>query len=407
VVASAGVSEVSLSQLVLDRRPRLANRRWETFRDVLLHIDLLLILSTLAVSALGVLMVFSATRNQLALSGIDQHYYLDRQAAFAIVGIIFMVVFAAVDYRWVMQLGNVAYVGIVLALLGVLAVGQSALGSTRWISIGSFQLQPSAFASLALILFVAARCIRHPLTSFGRLLVLLTMLAIPILLVVKQPDLGSGIVITVSVLAMLVVAGVKARYLVALAVLASVGIVVILHLGFLKEYQLARLEAFTQQGKVTSASVHNSQEVKDALYDLGQSQTAIGSGSVFGKGLFHGPLTNLSYVPEEQTDFIFTAVGEQLGFVGAGTLLFLFAIMLWRIWRAARVSKDLLGRLLCAGVLASIAFSMFENIGMTMGIMPITGIPLPFMSYGGSALIAQFASIGLVVNVGMRRYQYR
>jgi rod shape determining protein RodA len=245
------------------------------------------------------------------------------------------------------------------------------------------------------------------LTSFTRLLVLLILLAIPILLVVKQPDLGSAIVITVSVLAMLVVAGVKFRYLVALAVLASVGIVLVLHLGFLKQYQLARLEAFTKQGRAAAASTANSQEVKDALYDLGQSQTAIGSGGALGKGLFHGTLTNLSYVPEEQTDFIFTAVGEQLGFVGAGSLLLLFAIMMWRIWRTARLSKDQLGSLLCVGVLATIAFSMFENIGMTMGIMPITGIPLPFVSYGGSALIAQFASIGLVLNVAMRRYQYR
>lgn len=396
-----------MSQLALERRPRLAPpRRFEAFGEVLLHIDLLLVLSTLAVAAMGVIMVYSATQAKLAQAGINRHYYLDRQVAFAIVGVILLVLFAAVDYRWVAQLGNVAYVGILLGLLGVLAVGQSALGSTRWFSLGSFQLQPSAFASLALILFVAARCHRHPPTSFLRLVVLLVLLAIPILLVIKQPDLGSAIVITISVLAMLVVAGVKFRYLVALAVLASVGIVLILHLGFLKQYQLARLEAFAKQGH-TATTAQKNVEVRDALYDLGQSQTAIGSGSVLGKGLFHGTLTNLSYVPEEQTDFIFTAVGEQLGFAGATVLLLLFAIMLWRIWRTARLSKDQLGRLLCVGVLASIAFSMFENIGMTMGIMPITGIPLPFMSYGGSALLAEFASIGLVLNVAMRRFRYR
>ncbi|MBO0714383.1 MAG: rod shape-determining protein RodA [Acidimicrobiales bacterium] len=398
---------MSLSQLALDRRPRVVPpRRIEAFAEVLRHIDLLLVLSTLAVAAMGVIMVYSATQAKLTQAGIDRHYYLDRQTAFAIVGFVLMVAFAAVDYRWVTHLGNVAYVAIVLGLLGVLAVGQSALGSTRWFALGSFQLQPSAFASLALILFVAAHCQRHPPTGFLRLLVLLVLLAIPILLVIKQPDLGSAIVITVSVLAMLVVGGVKFRYLVALAVLASVGIVLVLHLGFLKQYQLARLEAFAKQGHATTAAQKNV-EVKDALYDLNQSQTAIGSGSVLGKGLFHGTLTNLSYVPEEQTDFIFTAVGEQLGFAGAATLLGLFAIMLWRIWRTARLSKDQLGRLLCVGVLATLAFSMFENIGMTMGIMPITGIPLPFMSYGGSALLAEFASIGLVLNVAMRRFRYR
>jgi rod shape determining protein RodA len=159
-------------------------------------------------------------------------------------------------------------------------------------------------------------------------------------------------------------------------------------------YQVQRLTAFLD-------TKSNSQ---GSTYNLRQSQIAIGHGGTFGQGLFRGTQTNLAYVPEQHTDFIFTAVGEQLGFVGSATLLALFALMVWRTWRTATLAKDLAGTLLCVGVLAMLVFQVFVNVGMTMGIMPITGIPLPFMSYGGTATVATFAAIGLVLNVHMRRF---
>jgi rod shape determining protein RodA len=188
-----------------------------------------------------------------------------------------------------------------------------------------------------------------------------------------------------------------------LALLAVLGIVAVVQLGVLKQYQVNRLTSFVHQtpaGQTSQASPGQT-----STYNLAQSKIAIGSGGVSGKGLFNGSQTNLNYVPEQQTDFIFTAVGEQLGFLGAATLLAFFAIILWRILRIAQTARDTLGTLLCGGVLALIGLSVFQNAGMTMGIMPITGIPLPFMSYGGSATIAFFAAIGIALNVGMRRFR--
>ncbi|MGH9065531.1 MAG: rod shape-determining protein RodA [Acidimicrobiales bacterium] len=379
-----------MAQLVLDRR-----RSRSSWRQLLLHVDVLLVFTTLAVSALGVLMVYTATRAQLIQQGLSPHHFLDRQAVWTLLGVGVMLVLAAVDYHRFEELGYVAYGALLLALLGVYVVGRSALGSQRWYQLGPVQLQPSAFAALALILAVAAYCHRHQEAGLTarRVGALVVMALVPTVLVVKQPDLGSGIVMVVTFIAMLVVAGVRIRYLVALAVLGLVGIVAVVSLGMLKSYQTNRLTTFLHPSATGAAG-----------YNLRQSKIAIGSGSLTGKGLFDAPQTNLGYVPEQYTDFIFTAVGEQLGFAGAASLLALFALMLWRILRAAQMAKDQYGRLLCAGVLGLVAFSVFQNAGMTMGLMPITGIPLPFVSYGGSATIAFFAGIGLVLNVAMRRH---
>ena len=224
------------------------------------------------------------------------------------------------------------------------------------------------------------------------LLKILVMAGFPMLLVIKQPDIGTALVMGSVLLTMLVLAKVPLKWLAVLFLLGAIGIVAILSLGILQKYQLQRLTSF----------VNPKTSTLQAGYNLAQSKIAIGSGGLFGKGIFHGTQTNLSYVPEQQTDFIFTAVGEQLGFVGAGGLLLAYAYMVWRVWCIMKRARDPLGRMLAGGVLGLLAFSIFQNAGMTMGIMPITGIPLPFMSYGGSAALAFFAAIGLVLNVGMR-----
>jgi rod shape determining protein RodA len=179
-----------------------------------------------------------------------------------------------------------------------------------------------------------------------------------------------------------------------LTLLGLIGVVAVLQLGILKTYQIDRLTAFMDPAG----------DPQRSAYNLRQSQIAIAAGGMTGKGVFKGTQTNLSFVPEQHTDFIFTAVGEELGFVGATTLLALFAIVLWRTWRAAALAKDEFGTLICVGVLAMLLFQIFENVGMTMGITPIAGIPLPFVSYGGSAMLSCFAGVGLVLNVAMRRY---
>jgi rod shape determining protein RodA len=203
--------------------------------------------------------------------------------------------------------------------------------------------------------------------------------------------------------AVLLIGGASARHLVALGLIASVLAFGVVHFGVLKSYQQARLTSFVNSPNQPDAALLRSPAGAN-LYNLAEAKTAIGNGGLTGRGLGKGTMTNLSYVPEQRTDFIFTAVGEQLGLAGSAVLLILFALVIWRTWQAAILSRDKFGQLVCVGVLAMLMFQVFENIGMTMGIMPVAGIPLPLMSYGGSAVIATFAALGLVLSVRMRRF---
>jgi len=365
-------------------------------RPLVLRADVALVATTLVVATIGVVIVYSSTRSKLLLEGASPHYYLNRQAAFVIVGVLAMVILAALDYHWLEHASAVLYVGIVLALLAMFTpIGSRQLGATRWIQIGSsIQIQPSSFAIPVLIVAVATFCARRPEGLDGRdLCKVLALAAVPILLVAKQPDLASAIVMSIVLLVMLVVAGIPNRFLVALLGGAVLGAFAIVHLGLLKSYQVDRLVSF----------LHQSKDLQGSTYNLHQSVAAIGSGGMFGKGLFHGPQTNLQYVPEQQTDFIFSAVGEQLGFVGSASVLLLLAIVSLRLLRAAQTSHDAFGRLLAVGCFTFIAFSAFENAGMSMGIMPVAGIPLPFLSYGGSATLAFFCAVGIALSVHLRR----
>ncbi len=224
---------------------------------------------------------------------------------------------------------------------------------------------------------------------------MLALAALPILLVIKQPDLGSGIVMCVVLLVMLVIAGIPNRYLLLLIALAVTGAFAVVHFKLLKGYQLTRITSLFQIGK----------NLQSTGYNVGQSVAAIGSGGLWGTGLFHGPQTNLAYVPEQQTDFIFSALGEQLGFVGAAGVLALLGVLSWRLLRSAQLARDAFGRLLATGCFTLIAFSVFENAGMAMQIMPVAGIPLPFLSYGGSATVAFFCAVGIALSVHLRAQQ--
>jgi len=363
-------------------------------RHVSTRVDPILLVTTLVLALTGIVMIFSATRGKLALAGLDPHYYVKRQLTFFLISLIVLVVVAAFDYRRWEQLATILYVGIVLALLAVLSpIGSHALGSQRWFSLGPLQLQPSEFATLVLIIAIATYCARRPEgLEFRDLVRMLLMAGFPILLIIKQPDLGTAIVCSVILLVMLAVAGMPGRYLLLLVVGAIVVVIVALNLGLVKHYQIQRLTSFISPN---SASVA-------VTYNVDQAKTAIAHGGIFGQGLFRGAQTNLAYVPEQQTDFIFSAVGEQLGFVGAGVLLVLYGILAWRVMRVAMLAKDAFGRLLCSGVFALLVFSVFENVGMNMGIMPVAGIPLPFLSYGGSAMIGFMAAIGIVTSVHQR-----
>jgi rod shape determining protein RodA len=365
-------------------------------RHVTARIDPILLITTGILALTGIVMIYSATKGKLALAGLDPRYYLKRQVLFFVISGVVFVVMAVFDYRRWEQLATILYVAIVVALLAVLSpVGSSALGSQRWFAIpGSpLQLQPSEFATLVLIIAIATYCARRPEgLDFRDLVRMVLMAALPIVLIIKQPDLGTAIVCSVILLVMLAVAGMPGRYLILLVVGAVVVVIAALELGLVKHYQIQRLTSFISPN---SAS-------QDVTYNVNEAKTAIAHGGIFGQGLFKGAQTNLAYVPEQQTDFIFSAVGEQLGFVGAGVLLILYGILAWRILRTAQMAKDAFGRLLCSGIFALLMFSVFENVGMNMGIMPVAGIPLPFLSYGGSAMIGFMAAIGIVTSVHYR-----
>ena len=362
--------------------------------------DLILLVATMLVSILGVVMVYTATRGSLLAQGDDPKTFLKKQGLFVILGVITMVVVALIDYRRLESVATILYWLIVLSLLGVFVVGSSAQGAARWFSLGPLQLQPSEFAVLALILAVSSYCARRQEEGLAwrDVFRLLIMAGIPIVLVLLQPDLGTAMIMVIVLLVMLAVAGLPIRILVMLLVATVLVALVAVEGGLLHHYQIARLTTFL------NPNTHSTNPyVQSAIYNTQQAKNAIGSGGLLGSGIGHGVETNLGYVPEQQTDFIFTAVAEQLGFVGSVGLLALLGVIAWRVLHAAVVSRDIFGRLICSGLFAFIAFSVFQNAGMTMGIMPITGIPLPFVSYGGTAVLVFFTAVGLALSVGARR----
>jgi rod shape determining protein RodA len=359
------------------------------------HFDWMLAGAALGITALSLVMIYSTTHQRIPG---DPFYFVKRQGLFAVLGVAAMVAVLLVDYKRLRDLTMLFYGATVLMLLAVLApVGSNIKGHQAWFQLpGGFTLQPSELAKFGLIVFLAGYCnhYRDEIDAW-RLTVIIGLVSVPIGLVLLQPDLGTVMVLAVIIVAILAVAGVSGKQLIVLGLLALTGVYAVVGLGLLKQYQLDRLTVFLDPESGTS---------QGTAYNQQQSTQAIASGRTTGDGFLEGSQTQGGFVPEQHTDFIFTSVGEELGFVGAAVLLALFAVVMWRTWRTARFSRDFFGTLVCVGVLAMLAFQMFENMGMTMGIMPVTGIPLPFMSYGGSSLITSLACIGLVANVSMRRF---
>jgi rod shape determining protein RodA len=374
------------------------------------HVDYLLIATPLAITALGMLMIYSSTRTRLSLEHVNRFYYVQRQGLALAIGLVAMLVAMFVDYRKLRDLFPLLYLATLPLLLAVRFVGTGRNSTTAWFQLGPLQFQPSEIAKIVLVVALAGYCHQHrgDLDAW-RLAITLGIAAIPMALVMLQNDLGTMLVMCVVVAAVVLVAGIRPLHIatVFLVVATLVGSLAVT--GKFSGYRLDRLTSFLHQGPVSTQTANPAEQKKllneaAARYNLTESKSAIMHGGFTGTGLYQGTLTKLSYVPAQHTDFIFTVVGEELGFVGGALLLALFALLVWRTWRTALLSTDFFGTLLCIGILAIFAFQVFENVGMTMGIMPITGIPLPFMSYGGSALITYFIAVGLVSNVHMRRF---
>jgi rod shape determining protein RodA len=344
------------------------------------NMDKLLLFAALALGVFGVLMIFSATR-----ADNPSTYYLKRQLMFFVIALVAMLLAASFDYRKLMPYSKIIYAVTLILLVLVLVL-----------PLAFFDLQPSELAKIAVILLLGTFLAdRH--MEIGSNKEFLQALAIglgAIFFVFLEPDLGSTLSIFVITMGMLLVGGARLKQMAALAAGSAVVVAAAVGLNLLKAYQVARLLVFV---KPDMDPLHTG-------YNLVQSKIAIGSGQLVGKGLFHGTQTNLKFIPEHHTDFIFSVVGEELGFIGGAILLALFALLLWRAMKIAISARDPFGTIIAVGIVVMFFFQISVNIGMTMGIMPITGIPLSFMSYGGASLIVNFLCIGLLLNIGMRRF---
>ena len=363
-------------------------------RERALRPDLVLILSYLALSGLGLVMIYSASAPRLIAEGGSATEAVFRQMIFVGVGIVAFFLSSLIEHRTLKMLAPIAYVASLITLIIVL-FGPVRAGATRWIPLGGFQFQPSEFAKVTVILALAAMLAASRdkalhWMEIGRSVVLV---AIPAALIFRQPDLGTMLVFGFVAVVMVFTAGTTWRQFAFLTIATLVASISLFKVGAIKAYQITRITAFLDP---TADTVNTG-------YNLARSKIAIGSGGWFGRGLFEGTQTNLSLVPEQSTDFIFTAIGEQLGFVGATVVIGLFAVITWRLLIAAANGRDRFSQLVAIGVAAMLVFHAFVNIGMTVRITPVTGLPLPFLSAGGTAYLAMSVALGLGHSVWMRR----
>jgi len=370
--------------------------RWVNREGALRHLDPTLIAVALGLALFGLFMVYSATQQGLRTLGEDPGFYLKKQIAFLMLGFILMAVVATFDYRLVKVYAGIAFGLLVFALLLVLTpIGDETAGAQSWIALFGFQFQPSEIAKLTLVAALAAYLSELREVRLEHVWRAGWIAAAPMFLIFLQPDVGTMMVFAAVLIAALVVGGARARHILILVGVAVFGAIIAFNLGIVKDYQIARLRSFLDPAA----------DPLRAGYNLQQAEIAIGSGGLFGRGYLNGSQTNLDFVPEQHTDFVFTVVGEELGFVGAILLLALFAALLWRGFRIALLSRDAFGTLLATGVVTMLAFQVVVNVGMTMGIMPVTGIPLPLVSYGGTAMLTNWAAVGLLLNIHMRRFK--
>lgn len=360
-------------------------------RRLLRNLDFVVIAVTVIIVAISLVIIGSATH--VNTPSQDRYWYVERQGIFALINIGIVFFMLHFDYKSLGKCANILYGVNLVMLLAVMFGGQSALGAQRWIQIGPITLQPSEFSKLIMIISLANLLDSKTgkLNSFKELVPVLLYVGVPFLLVLKQPDLGTSLVFLAILFGMIFVAGIGMKQLLYMGAAATVSMPVLWH--FLKDYQKKRLTVFLDPNIDPLGSG----------YHIIQSKIAIGSGMLFGKGLFAGTQSQLNFLPENHTDFIFAVIGEELGFIGAAVILILYFVLLYRGIKIAGLAKDNFGTLLATGITSMLTFHILVNVGMTAGIMPVTGIPLPLMSYGVSSLTTNMVSIGILLNIYMRR----
>lgn len=390
-----------MARAILSRRPDsgLGNIR-RSFTDPGRTVDWILMSATGALTVIGLFIVYSATRPRLLNRGLDPFTVVQRQIIFVIVAIVAMVVVMWLDYVQLRGSAELFYASAVVLLVLVLVAGAVSGGARLSFDVGPIAVQPSELAKVATLLMLSGFLADVDVKTlpYEAFIKSLFIVAVPVVLVAIEPDLGSASVLVACAMGVLLVAGAQFKYIsliTALTVVSAVGGVVS---GLVKSYQLKRITGFLNQNSDSASLAQLNTQVKFA-------KRAVATGGFWGKGYLQGPLTNGAFIPVQSTDFVFSALGEQFGMIGCGVVLALFATILYRIHRIARMSQDRLGMLVCAGVFTMILWQGFQNIGMTMGITPVSGVPLPFVSYGGSHTVAFAMMIGLVQSVHMRRFR--
>jgi rod shape determining protein RodA len=376
------------------QQPRSLPRRIMAKGSAARQLDWILLAAVLGLALIGTLLVWSATQPALLQSGADPRAYLKKQLLNIALGLIFMLITSTLDYRRLRMYAPVIYGASCLGLVAVLSpLGSTVNGAHSWISLpGGFQFEPSEYAKLGLILVTAVILgERRGRVGPGPRAVLLAVAcaAVPLVLVMLQPDLGVTILMVAIAVGMIALSGIRLSWLAGFAAAGLAVAVAAVNLHLLKSYQIKRLTSF----------LNPSANPRGTGYSADQSKIAIGSGGLLGHGLFHGPLTAGNFVPEQHTDFIFSVAGEELGFAGAAVIILLLAVVFLRALRIAAQADDQFGMLVAAGIAIWFAVQSFVNIGMTIGIMPVTGLPLPFVSYGGSAMFADMIAIGALHSV--------
>ncbi|WP_030748120.1 rod shape-determining protein RodA [Streptomyces sp. NRRL F-5135] len=368
--------------------------------SVVRRLDWPLLFSAVALSLLGSLLVWSATRNRTQLNEGDPYFFLVRHLLNTGIGFALMAGTVWLGHRTLRGAVPVLYgLSVVLVVLVLTPLGATINGAHAWLRIAGLSLQPSEFVKVTIILgmamMLAARVDAGDQTYPDHRTVAksLALAVVPMAVVMLMPDLGSVMVMVVIVLGVLLASGASNRWIIGLVSAGVVGAIAVAALGVLDEYQINRFAAFANP-ELDPAGVG---------YNTNQARIAIGSGGLTGTGLFHGSQTTGQFVPEQQTDFVFTVAGEELGFLGAGLILFLLGVVMWRACRIARETTELYGTIVAAGIIAWFAFQSFENIGMTLGIMPVAGLPLPFVSYGGTSMFAVWIAVGLLQSIRVQR----
>jgi rod shape determining protein RodA len=383
------------------RRPNsgLGNIR-RSFADPTRTIDWVLMAAVGALTIIGAFMIYSATRPRLLNRGADPFQFVQRQIIFVIIAIVVMAVVMWMDYVQLRGSAELFY-AVTIVLLILLFVAGSVTGGARLsFDVGPIAVQPSEIGKVTTLLLLAGFLAEDDgnTVRYERFIQSLFIVGAPVALVAIQPDLGSASVFVACAMGVLLVAGADIKYIILITSLAIVSVIAGVVSGVVKDYQLRRITGFLNQNSDSAA-------LQTLVTQVRFAKRAVATGGFFGKGYLNGPLTNGAFIPVQSTDFVFSAVGEQFGMLGSGIVLGLFVVVLWRIYRIARIAQDRLGFLICAGVFTMILWQAFQNIGMTMGITPVSGVPLPFVSYGGSHTVAFAIMIGLVQSVHMRRFR--